>query len=118
MCGRFLTYTEYQEYGGKLDYALFDRLEYRAEKIIKAKINCAIRIDEDVKKCTFELIDCINEIVSTSSNSGSVQNITNDGYSISYSSNNDDDFTYIYGINGIINSYLHKYIKSRGIGYV
>lgn len=118
MSERFLNYTEYQEYGGKLDSALFDRLEYRAEKIIKAKINCNIIIDEDVKRCTFELIDCINEIVSTSASSGSVRNITNDGYSISYSSNSENSYTNIYGINGIINSYLHKYIKPRVIGYV
>lgn len=118
MRGRFLTFTEYQEFGGKLSYDIFDRLEYRAEKIIEAKINCAIRIDEDLKKCTFELISCLNEILSTSSSSGSVKKISNDGYSISYSNNSEDNFTNIYGINGIINSYLHKYIKPRGIRYV
>lgn len=114
----FLTYTEYQELGGKLDDVSFDRLEYRAEKIIKAKINRDIDIDEDVKRCTFEIIDCINEIVSNSNSAGSVRGIKNDGYSISYSVNKENNITDIYGINGIINSYLHKYMKPRGISYV
>lgn len=113
---RFLTFAQYQEMGGTLEEAQFDRIEYRSEKIILSRIHCPIEIDEDLKRCVFELIDFLNSF----SKNGAISNIksvSNDGYSVSMgeTSNKYED---IYGINGIINTYLHKYIKSRGICYV
>lgn len=113
---RFLTFEQYQEMGGTLDETQFDRIEYRSEKIILSRINCPIEIDEDVKRCVFELISFLN----SSTNNGVINNIRrigNDGYSVSMI-NNSNKYEDLYGIDGIINAYLHKYIKSRGVCYV
>lgn len=112
----YLDYNEYTQYGGTLDKNIFDRLEFRSEKIINARINGNICIDEDLKRCIFEIIEYLNSI----SNNGSISNIksiSNDGYSIT-TNDNINYYDDLYGINGIINTYLHKYIKPRGISYV
>lgn len=114
---QFLSYQEYTDLGGTLDESLFTRLEFRAEKIIKSRINCYIEIDKDVKMCVFELINCLQSINGSINESSQISSISNDGYSISYSNNN-KSYNDIYGINGILNSYLHKYMKPRGVYYV
>lgn len=115
---KFLTFDEYQTMGGTLDETKFDRIEYRSEKIILSRIHQRIEIDEDVKRCMFELIEYLNKSI----DSGAISNIkrvSNDGYSVTMNvSTSKSKYDDLYGINGIINTYLYKYIRSRGVRYV
>ena len=116
---RYLCYQDYLQMGGTLPVENFDRLEYRAEKIIESRINATIRIDNDLKRCMFELIDFLNA-VNVNGVIGSVKSVSNDGYSVSLNtaSSGNSNFYDVYGIDGIINTYLSKYLKPRGICYV
>lgn len=116
---RFLCYQEYLQLGGTLEESIFDRIEYRAEKIIKARINSTIAIDEDLKRCVFELIDFLNSM-SVNGVISDVKSVSNDGYSVSIggSTSNKSNYYDVYGVTGIINTYLSKYLKPKGVGYV
>lgn len=116
---RFLTYQEYLQLGGDMEKESFERLEYRAEKIIMTRINRCVCIDEDIKRCTFELIDCLNVSMSNGV-IGNVKRVSNDGYSVEMSDSSGVKQKYddISGVNGILNTYLHKYLKPQGIPYV
>lgn len=115
---KFLTFDEYQTMGGTLDETKFDRIEYRSEKIILSRIHQNIEIDEDLKRCMYELIEYLNKSVSNGAISN-IKSVTNDGYSMTMNvSSNKKQYDDLYGINGIINTYLYKYIRSRGVSYV
>lgn len=116
---RYLCYQEYLQLGGDLTPEVFDRIEYRAEKIIQARINATITIDEDVKRCVFELINFLNSMTVNGVISD-VKTVANDGYSVTVGGNSVFTSKYedIYGVDGIINTYLRKYLKSRAIGFV
>lgn len=117
---KYLCYQEYLQMGGTLELDVFDRIEYRAEKIIQARIKATrIIIDEDLKRCVFELIDFLNSI-NVNGVIGNVSSISNDGYSVSMNttSGSKQKFHDIYGVDGIINTYLYKYLKPKGIRFV
>ena len=58
---RYLTFSEYQAYGGTLDAAAFDRYAFRAEREIDVatfeRLKEAEDIPEEVKRCAFEVIE-------------------------------------------------------------
>lgn len=85
----YLTFEEYQNYGGKLDPEVFDRLEYRAERKLKnltySRIDGMAVIPEAVKRLMFELISITNNADAMSVGSdGAIASFSNDGYSESY----------------------------------
>lgn len=85
----YLTYTEYQSYGGTLTSLDFASLEFRARKRIDYLTDSRVRdmaeVPESVKRCVFALID----IDSAAGIQGQIHNPTvtsfnTDGYSESY----------------------------------
>lgn len=85
----YLTYAEYESYGGEMEHNAFKRIEYRAERKLKnltfSRIDGMAEIPEVVKRLMFELIAIVenSESVNTGSD-GAVASFSNDGYSESY----------------------------------
>lgn len=87
----YLTFDEYQEWGGKLDETAFNRLSYKASRKIDRqtfnRLHNDTEIGEPVKRLMFELIGVINNSDTTSENySPAIASEGNDGYSVSYAS--------------------------------
>ncbi len=98
----YLTYEQYQEYGGTLDETTFNQLEFEAEAEIDWRtFNRLHKIDEEnldekVHRCAYNLIDLLytiktfmNPVNSDSSESQSpgiskIDSQSNDGVSTSY----------------------------------
>ncbi len=88
----YLNYSDYKKYGGKLEQNAFDRFEFQAEKLIDIHTQSRLlgtpstSVPNEVKRCMMELID----YVANNSVNGalkSIQSESNDGYTVSYSSN-------------------------------
>ena len=87
----YLTFDEYQEWGGKLDETACNRLSYKASRKIDRqtfnRLHNDTEIGEPVKRLMFELIGVINNSDTTSENySPAIASEGNDGYSVSYAS--------------------------------
>lgn len=87
----YLTFEEYQNWGGTLEETAFNRLAYKAKRKIDRRtfnrLTNATEIGEPVKRLMFELIGVMGNNDSTSENySPMIASEGNDGYSISYAS--------------------------------
>lgn len=91
--GQYLTYAEYQELGGSaIGEMPFNLLEFEARKQIDLRTQKRLvgqsEIPNEVKLCTYHLIDKIkgyaDSTSSASSSDGSISSESTDGYSISY----------------------------------
>lgn len=100
----YLTYNEYQNYGGTLDETTFNEFEWEAETVINwftfDRLKQDDTFDEAVKRCAYKLIKLaelkaqalvLGEDASTSASgtatatvSAAIQSQSNDGVSISY----------------------------------
>lgn len=85
----YLTYTEYKSYGGKLDESVFNRLEYKARKMIDkrtfGRLTTVPDVPESVKRLMYELIGLISHSdVSSPDYSPAIASEGNDGYSVSF----------------------------------
>lgn len=85
----YLTYAEYEMYGGEMEYGAFERLEYRAARKLKnltfSRIDGMSTIPEAVKRLMFELIAITESAEGVNSGKeGAVSSFSNDGYSESY----------------------------------
>ena len=83
----YLTYSEYEKYGGMLNEADFGRFAFRAEREIDNatfdRCKSLSQIPKELKQCTYDLI----EYISKSTHNGAVLNVSsvsNDGYSLSF----------------------------------
>ena len=87
--GQYLTYDEYKALGGLLDQTPFNLLEFEARKEIdKYTFNRLVNLEtqkQEVKLCIYALIEQIN---SNKANLNGVASESTDGYSISYTSQN------------------------------
>ena len=108
---RYLNYTEYQELGGTLEGTPFNSFEYKAEmEINKPTFNRLVSLEEipqEVKMCTFELINLIFSQDKALKHSG-VESENTDGYSVKYSSENTK--TYTDNVKEIIKTYLSNVV--------
>lgn len=86
----YLTYDEYEEYGGTLDQAVFENLEFKARKRIDFLTANRVRdhmevISEAVKRCVFSLINTENAVgIEAQASKPNVTSFSTDGYSESY----------------------------------
>lgn len=79
----YLSYFEYQNYGGMLENTAFNRLNLRAEKILDTFTFDRLKEkapDENTKLCMFELIENLSKL----DNGRAIKSVSNDGVSISY----------------------------------
>ena len=87
--GQYLTYDEYKALGGLLDQTPFNLLEFEARKEIdKYTFNRLVNLEtqkQEVKVCIYNLI---NQISSNQANLNGIASESTDGYSISYTSQN------------------------------
>ena len=84
----YLTYTDYTTKGGTLDETAFNRLEFKAEKLIDqytfGRLTELTTQSEAVQNLVFELIGLADK------DDAAVTSVSNDGYSESYAA---ADFT-------------------------
>lgn len=103
----YLTYVEYQTWGGNLDDSTFSRIEYKAEKIIDSYTFNRLKNDteysENVRRCMFELVELIHN-----NSDKIVTSVSVDGYSESYKEFNPVE----YGV--IIKDYLFGETNQQG----
>ena len=101
----YLTYTEYTNTGGTLSGTDFDRFAFRAGSEINnvtfGRIQTLPAIPECVKRCEYELILYLSRNAKNG-NAAGISNVSNDGYSISYT----EQKTAQEQINDIIYTYL------------
>lgn len=85
--GQYLTYNEYVTLGGSLDQSPFNLLEYNARKKIDERTFGRLigieEVPEEVKLCTYKLIETIDSYSINTENKG-ISSESTDGYSISY----------------------------------
>lgn len=95
----YLTYTEYQNYGGSLDETTFNDLEYEAESYVNwytfNRLKGETTIPEEVKRCLAYIISILKNKMDALHSSGEsggsslytgvgIASQSNDGVSISY----------------------------------
>lgn len=84
---KYLTFDDYIAMGGTLTDTEFDRLEYRAKKLIdnatQGRLKNADSIPDEVKRCMFELLAYLTDTLKNGSVSA-VSGFSNDGYSVTY----------------------------------
>lgn len=85
----YLTFADYQSYGGELVEPAFSRLEFKAAMLIDQHTFGRLKADttftEPVKRLTFELVGLLgNADTSAAGYQGAVTSESNDGYSISF----------------------------------
>ena len=125
---RYLTYEEYQNYGGELDETTFDSFEFQAEVEVDwytfARLRSGMPSSEDdcerIKRCMYELVKLLHSkaqaqelpTVTGETTSGGVASIlsqSNDGVSISYNSLSASDI--VKNSRREIQSYIQKYLN-------
>ena len=115
--GQYLTYEEYKSLGGLLDLTPFNLLEFEARKEIdKYTFNRLVNLEtqnQDVKLCIYALIEQIN---SNKANLKGVSSESTDGYSISYTSQNNAKKKK--KTQNIINTYLSDCFLEDGTPYL
>lgn len=87
----YLTYTEYQAYGGTLDTVKFAEFEFEARKVVDYYTFDRLRndttISEAVKRLMYKLITSAQTITATltaSGDSAAIVRQSNDGVSVQY----------------------------------
>lgn len=133
----YLTFAEYEAYGGTLEETAFNQLEFEASAVIDwwtfNRLQRDTTFPEAVKRCVYRLISLINDkqtamIVDTSGSSGTVQagltHESNDGVSASYNTlsakeavdavQDDIETTIKMCLSGVRNSLGHK-VLYRGV---
>lgn len=111
----YLNYNEYTAMGGVLDSSAFARLEMKARHKIDYYTSNGLKAEtptEDIKMLMFELINLIsvNEENGTE-RPGNIASVSNDGYSVSYSNDNDLFERQVYNL---IFTYASQYMY-RGV---
>lgn len=90
---KYLTYAEYQTYGGTLSESAFNKAEYRAQKHIDyltdTRVAAMAAVPEEVKMCLMSLINLYNKFgldaqLDKASVSGDIKSYNTDGYSETY----------------------------------
>ncbi len=87
----YLTFEEYQEWGGQQSESAYSRLEYKARMLIDEYTFGRLRneetIPEAVKRLVFELVGMLGNMdISAEGYAGVVDSEGNDGYSIKMAS--------------------------------
>lgn len=115
--GQYLTYNEYKAMGGLLDQTPFNLLEFEArKKVDKYTFNRLVNLktqNQEVKLCIYALIEQIN---SNKANLNGVASESTDGYSISYTSQNNSEISQ--KTRNIIETYLINCKLSDGTPYL
>ena len=115
--GQYLTYEEYKSLGGLLDLTPFNLLEFEARKEVdKYTFNRLVNLEtqnQEVKLCIYALIEQIN---SNKANLKGVASESTDGYSISYTSQNNSEISQ--KTRNIIETYLINCKLADGTPYL
>ena len=115
--GQYLTYDEYKALGGLLDQTPFNLLEFEARKEVdKYTFNRLVSLEtqnQEVKLCIYALIEQIN---SNKANLKGVASENTDGYSISYTNQNNAEISQ--KTQNIIDTYLINCKLADGTPYL
>lgn len=116
---KYLTYTEYQDYGGAEPETAFNILEFKARKRIDfltdSRVQNMYAVPEAVKLCAFALIGMINSVgAEAQASSPAISSFTTDGYTETrgrVSSVEDADKQ----MSGLIRTYLAGEVDDYGV---
>ena len=110
---QYLTFDEYKELGGTLEQTPFNLLEYETRRIIDEKTQLRLKksviIPFEVKICSFNLIDYLNNFISENKTNGNIASESVGSYSVTYITGNQIKETIASNkieINNIIKKYL------------
>lgn len=118
--GGYLTYEEYQSYGGKLAEEDFILSEFRARKRIDhltdSRVSGMAEVPEEVKLCIMSLIKVDSKVgVDTQAENPLITSFNTDGYSESYGSATDQAASLQKAMNATIRSMLYGVTNDAGI---
>lgn len=116
----YLSYTEYQDYGGTLPETDFTLFEFRARKRIDYWTDCRVQnmesVPESVKLCMMQLINYDTKYGSDAQvNNPVVASFNTDGYSESYGSASDQAAAAAAAMAGSIRSMLYGEMDDNGV---
>lgn len=117
---RYLTYEEYQAYGGKLAEEDFYLSEFRAQKRIDyltdSRVAGMAEVPEEVKLCIMSLIKVDSKTgVDAQADNPLVSSFSTDGYSESYGSATDQTAALQKAMNATIRSMLYGVANDAGV---
>ena len=117
---KYLTYAEYQAYGGTLAEADFTLAEFRAQKHIDYLTDTRVKemaeVPEEVKLCLMSLIKLDSKIgVDAQADNPLVASFNNDGYSESYGSAADQTANLKKEMNQTIREMLYGVLNDEGV---
>ena len=116
----YLTYAEYQKYGGSLTEADFTLLEFKARKRIDywtdSRVKDMAEIPEEVKLCIMSLIKAEAVYgVDAQLDSPTVASFNTDGYSESYGSASEQTANVEQGIRKMVRQMLYGVCDDEGV---
>lgn len=108
---QYLKYEDYKALGGKLNLTSFNLLEFEAKRLIDIntfnRLKKAEEIPEEVKRCEYRLVSCIDSYASSIKNiSKDIKSENIDGYSVSYNDATEIVKSKKDELNDIIRTYL------------
>lgn len=117
---RYLTYAEYEAYGGTLSEADFNLSEFRAQKSIDyltdSRVADMSEVPEEVKLCIMALIKADSKIgVDAQADNPLVASFNTDGYSESYGSATDQTAALKNAVNNTIREMLYGVTNDKGV---
>ena len=111
----YLDYDEYTAMGGTLNSSAFSRLEFKARRKVDCYTSDRLKssdIPDNIKMLMFELVNLINASEENGAEIPSnITSVSNDGYSVAYSTDKDMAEKQIYNL---IFTYASEYMY-RGI---
>ena len=115
----YLTYSEYEEYGGTVDEESFAPYEFRARKRIDYLTDCRVQkmqaVPEAVKLCMMQLIKQDSKFgVEAQSDNPAVASFNTDGYSESYGSVTEQASSVNAALDRTIRSLLYGEVDDEG----
>lgn len=117
---RYLTYAEYQSYGGTLAEDDFNLSEFRAQKRIDyltdSRVADMAEVPEEVKLCIMSLIKVDSKVgVDAQADNPLIASFNTDGYSESYGSATDQTAALQKAMNATIRSMLYGVTNDAGV---
>ena len=119
MDGKYLSYEEYQKYGGSLTESEFTLMEFKARKQIDywtdSRVEAMTEIPEEVKLCIMSLIKAEAAYgVDAQIDTPAVASFNTDGYSESYGSASEQTANVEHGIRKTIRQMLYGVCDDTG----
>ena len=120
---QYLTYIEYRNYGGTIEQAPFNILEFEARKEIdkatSGRLKKLTSQNEEVKHCMFKLINLLKSNQTNENQNRAISGESIDGYSVTYKNTLTEDLkARQIEVYSIIKTYLSDCALEDGTAYL